>query len=160
MFLFLFFIVAPIVELFVIVKTGQAIGVVNTIAVIIVVALLGTALVKREGVKVWGRFVQQVQAGQVPSKEIADGVCLLLAGALLIAPGFISDVAALLLLFPPTRALFRRWLLKRKSFGGLGRTRIVTATYGGRMNQSRDPRPGVGDITDATSTETRGELDQ
>ena len=151
MILFLVFVVAPIVELFVLIKTGQTIGVLNTIGLLIVVALVGSALVKREGMKVWNRFVTSLQAGQTPTKEIADGVCVLLAGALLIAPGFVSDVLALLLLFPPTRAVFRRFLMRRKGLGGLGSTRVIRATYGGRMH--------ITDVTDAQSTETRGELD-
>lgn len=149
--LFVVFVIAPIIELFVLIKTGQAIGALNTIGLLIVVALVGSALVKREGMKVWNRFVTAVQAGQTPTKEIADGVCLLLAGALLIAPGFVSDVLALLLLFPPTRAVFRRFLMRRKSLGGIGRTRVIKATYGGRFN--------VTDVTDANSTEARGELE-
>lgn len=147
---FLLFIVAPIVELYVIVQTSHVIGVLNTIGLIIVIAMIGSWLIKHEGIKVWNRFTQQIQNGQVPTKEIADGVCVLAAGGLMIAPGFISDVFALLLLFPPTRTLARRWLMKRKGLGGLAKTRVVKATYGGRMT----------DTTDATSTEVRGELDQ
>lgn len=147
---FLLFIVAPIVELYVIVQTSHVIGVLNTIGLIIVIAMIGSWLIKHEGIKVWNRFTQQIQNGQVPTKEIADGVCVLAAGGLMIAPGFISDVFALLLLFPPTRVLARRWLMKRKGLGGLAKTRVVKATYGGRMT----------DTTDATSTEVRGELDQ
>ena len=150
---FLLFIVAPIVELYVIVQTSHVIGVLNTIGLIIVIAMVGSWLIKHEGIKVWNRFTQQIQRGQVPTKEIADGVCVLAAGGLMIAPGFISDVFALLLLFPPTRALARRWLMKRKGLGGLAKTRVVKATYGGRMTDTTD-------TTDATSTEVRGELDQ
>ena len=150
---FLLFIVAPIVELYVIVQTSHVIGVLNTIGLIIVIAMIGSWLIKHEGIKVWNRFTQQIQRGQVPTKEIADGVCVLAAGGLMIAPGFISDVFALLLLFPPTRALARRWLMKRKGLGGLAKTRVVKATYGGRMTDATD-------ATDATSTEVRGELDQ
>ena len=147
---FLLFIVAPIVELYVIVQTSHVIGVLNTIGLIIVIAMIGSWLIKHEGIKVWNRFTQQIQRGQVPTKEIADGVCVLAAGGLMIAPGFISDVFALLLLFPPTRVLARRWLMKRKGLGGLAKTRVVKATYGGRMTGT----------TDTTSTEVRGELDQ
>ncbi|MCU1395776.1 MAG: FxsA family protein [Ilumatobacteraceae bacterium] len=156
MILFVTFVVAPLIELYVLIKTGQAIGVFSTLALLVLFAFVGMALVRREGVRVWGRFVQTVQAGQTPSKEIADGVCVLLAGALFIAPGLVSDAVALLLLFPPTRAIFRRFLLRRKSFGGLGHTRIITATYGGRM---ADGRRSDGTVTDTTSTESRGELD-
>ncbi len=145
----LLFIVAPFVELYVIVQVAHAIGVWNALALLVLMALLGGWVIRHEGLKVWRRFAQQLQAGEVPSREIADGVCVLAAGALLIVPGFISDVVALLLLFPPTRALARRWVMRRKGLGGLGRTRVIRATYGGRVT----------DATDTTSTEVRGELD-
>ena len=152
--LFVVFVIAPIIELFVLVKTGQAIGALNTIGLLIVVALVGSVLVKREGMKVWNRFVTAVQSGQSPTREIADGVCVLLAGALLIAPGFVSDLLALLLLLPPTRAIFRGFLMRRKSLGGFGRTRVIKATYGGPIDVTHST-----DITDASSTEPRGELE-
>jgi len=156
--LFLLFIVAPLVELYVFIKTGQWIGFLNTIGVMIVVAFIGSAVLKHEGRKVWVRFNEQVQAGHAPTKEIADGVCVLVAGGLLVAPGFVSDAFALLLLFPPTRAIFRSWLMRRRGgLGPFGRTRVIRAAYGG-------PPPGgrrrSTDITDANSTETRGELDR
>ena len=157
MIFFAVFVIGPIVELFVLIKTGQAIGALNTIGLLIVVALIGSALVKREGMKVWNRFVTTVQAGQTPTKEIADGVCVLLAGALLIAPGFVSDVLAVLLLLPPTRAVFRGFLVRRKSLGGLARTRVIKATYGGPNNITNITN--ITDVTEASSTETRGELE-
>jgi len=163
MIIVLLFIVAPIAELYVIIKTGQAIGVLNTIGLLVLIGFIGSWVIRREGVKVWNRFTSQVQAGQVPTKEIADGVCILIAGALMLAPGFVSDVVALLLLFPPTRAVARNWLMRRKGLGrlgglggpgggGFGGTTIIDASYGGRMRDSTD-------VTDTTSTETRGELD-
>jgi len=160
MILFVLFIVAPIAELYVLIKTGQSIGVLNTIALLIVVAMLGSWLIKREGLKVWNRFATQVQSGQEPTKEIADGVCVLVAGLLMVAPGFVSDLLALFLLFPPTRALARTWLLRRKRLGGLGRTTVIKATYGGPM--SSDPfrhRNVDTTVTDTTGTESAGELD-
>jgi UPF0716 protein FxsA len=154
--LFLLFVVAPLVELFVIVRTGQWIGYLNTLGLIILGGFIGSAVLKRGGMKMWGRFVEQVQTGHEPSKEIADGVCILLAGALFIAPGFISDAVAILLLFPPTRALFRRWLIRRKDLASFGRGRVIRATYGGpRSTNITD----VTDVTDVNSRETRGELD-
>ncbi|HEY4332016.1 MAG TPA: FxsA family protein [Ilumatobacteraceae bacterium] len=151
MFLFVIFVVAPIVELYVIVQASHAIGVWDTLGLLVLMAFLGSWVIKHEGLKVWNRFVQQLQAGQAPTREIADGVCVVIAGALLIAPGFVSDVVALLLLFPPTRAIFRRIVMRRRGLGG-GGGRVIRATYGGRM-------PGGTTFTDTTSTETRGELD-
>lgn len=153
--LVLLLVVAPLVELFVIIKTGQAIGVLNTIGLLILIAVIGSWLLKREGMKVWRRFAEQVQTGQTPTREIADGMCILLAGALMLAPGFVSDVIALLLLFPPTRALVRRRLMKRRGLGGLGNARVIRATYGGPIRDDRS-----GGVTDTTATESRGELDR
>ncbi len=161
MVLLLLFVVAPLVELYVIIKTGQAIGALNTVALMIAIAFVGSYLIKREGLKVWNRFASQIQAGQVPSKEIADGVCLLLAGALMVAPGFLSDITALLLLLPPTRAVARSWLIRRKGLGGLGgfgRMTIINPTYGGSTPHPNSHRP-TRDATDATATEIAGELD-
>ncbi len=107
------FIVLPIVELAVIIQVGQAIGVLNTIGLLLLVSFVGSWLVKREGMAVWRRFQEQVNRGQVPGKEIADGVMVLLAGALLISPGFVTDVAGVLLLLPPVRAVVRASLIRR-----------------------------------------------
>ena len=160
MILFLVFVVAPIIELFVLIRTGQAIGALNTVALLILSAFVGAALVRRVGARVWSRFMLQLQAGKEPSKEIADGFCVVLAGALFIAPGLVSDVLALLLLFPPTRAVFRSYLMRRKGLGGLGRTRVIRATYGGRMGGGRMGGTVTDTtVTDTTATETRGELD-
>jgi UPF0716 protein FxsA len=101
------FVVVPIVELAVIIQVGQAIGVLNTIAVLLLVSAVGAWLVKREGLAVWGRFQRQVQMGVVPSREMADGVLILVAGALLLSPGFVTDIFGILLLLPPVRAAIR-----------------------------------------------------
>jgi UPF0716 protein FxsA len=142
----LMFFVLPLAELFVIVKSSQAIGIGNTIGLLIVVSVVGAYLVKREGRRVWGRFNQQIASGVVPSREIADGVCLLLAGALLLTPGFLTDIVGVLLLLPPSRALIRPLLVKRFT----GKARVITATHGGRIFDttvhdeppSPDPRRG------------------
>jgi len=150
MILFVLFVVAPIIELYVLIKVGGSIGVLNTIGLLILVAMIGSWVIKREGLRVWNRFATTVQSGQTPTREIADGVCVLVAGLLMIVPGFVSDVLALVLLFPPTRAVARGWLLRRRRLGGLGRTRVITATYGGRMS----PRTTDTTVTETTATET------
>jgi UPF0716 protein FxsA len=109
----LLFIVLPIVELAVIIQVGQAVGVFNTIGLLLLVSVVGAWLVKREGIGVWNRFHRQVQMGVVPGREIADGVLILLAGALLCTPGFVTDVLGILLLLPPVRAAIRSAALYR-----------------------------------------------
>jgi UPF0716 protein FxsA len=107
------FVVVPIVELFVIIQVGHAIGAFNTIALLLLVGFVGAWLAKREGLAVWSRFRRQVEAGTVPGRELADGVLILFAGALMLTPGFVTDILAMFLLLPPVRAVVRVTLLKR-----------------------------------------------
>ena len=109
----LLFLLIPIAELAVIIKVGSEIGVANTIGVLLVVSVVGAWLVKREGMSVWRRFQRSVEAGAVPGKEIADGVMILFAGALLMSPGFLTDVLGIALLLPPVRAVVRGMLMKQ-----------------------------------------------
>ena len=107
------FLVVPIAELYVIIQVGQAIGVFETIGVLILVSVVGAWLVKREGLSVLHRFQTQAAAGSIPGKELADGVMILFAGALLMTPGFLSDLLGILLLLPPVRAVIRRTALRK-----------------------------------------------
>lgn len=111
--LLVLFLVVPLAELYVIIQVGQAFGALNTIGLLILVSAAGAWLVKREGIGIWRRFQRQVEAGTVPGREIADGVMVLFAGALLLTPGFLTDVLALALLLPPVRAGVRTAALAR-----------------------------------------------
>jgi UPF0716 protein FxsA len=105
--LILLFLVVPLAELYVIIQVGQALGALNTIALLIVISAVGAWLAKREGLSVWRRFQRQVESGAVPGKEIADGVMILFAAALLMSPGFLTDLLGIALLLPPVRAVVR-----------------------------------------------------
>jgi UPF0716 protein FxsA len=111
--LFLIFLVLPIAELAVILQVGQLIGPWYTILLLLAVSAAGAWLVKREGLGVIRRFRRQLDAGAIPGKELADGVLILFAGALLLTPGFITDCVGLLLLLPPVRAVIRASVLRR-----------------------------------------------
>jgi UPF0716 protein FxsA len=156
--LVLLFLVAPLVELAVIVQVAGAVGVLNTIGLLIAVSLVGAWLAKREGLITLRRIQLALGRGEIPSREVADGALILMAGALMIAPGFISDVVALLLLFPPTRAVIRPVVVR--SLAKRGRARVtVMGTRG------PPPRgPGADDIWNVESWEdpprsaVRGEL--
>jgi UPF0716 protein FxsA len=111
--LVLLFLVVPLAELYVIIQVGQAFGALNTIALLIIISAIGAWLVKREGMSVWRRFQRQVESGAVPGKEIADGVMILFAGALLMSPGFLTDLLAIALLLPPVRAVIRGVVMKQ-----------------------------------------------
>ena len=107
------FLVVPFVELFVLIQVGQVVGVWWTIFLVLAVSVAGSWLVKREGWAVWGSITRRVQAGEVPGPELVDGGLVLLAGALLLTPGFATDALALILLFPPTRSVVRPVILRR-----------------------------------------------
>ena len=107
------FLLVPLAELFVIIQVGQAFGALNTIGLLILISAVGAWLVKREGMGVWRRFQRQVESGAMPGKEIADGVMILFAGALLMTPGFLSDLLGITLLLPPVRAVVRAFVMRR-----------------------------------------------
>jgi UPF0716 protein FxsA len=111
--LVLLFIVVPIVELYVLLQVGQAIGVLPTIALLILDSVLGAALMRSQGRTVWRRFNAALAESRVPGREVLDGALVIFGGALLLTPGFATDVFGFLLLLPPTRALIRRVLARR-----------------------------------------------
>lgn len=157
--LFLLLIGVPILELYVIVQVAHVIGIVDTLALLIAESVLGAWLLKRQGVAAWRRLRLALQAGQVPTKEAADGAMIVLGGALLLTPGFVTDLFGFALLIPPSRAglrgLFRklsaRWARRRLS--GLERARRVhtvtarvyrrDAANGRADEESVDRRPSL-----------------
>src|SRR4051812_10153957 len=100
MFLLLFgvFVLLPIAEIFAIIQVGEAIGVLPTIAILIADSVIGSWLLRSQGRAAWRRFNAAVTAGRPPAREVLDGFLIVSGGALLITPGFISDVLGLVLL--------------------------------------------------------------
>lgn len=126
--LFLLFVALPIAEIYALIKMGSWLGLFPTLAILVLVSAAGAALVKREGLRVFRRFKEQIAAGNMPTNEMVDGVCLLIAGVLLVVPGFVTDAVGLLLLLPPFRLLLRRRLKKSS-----GKKVNIVATYNGRI---------------------------
>jgi UPF0716 protein FxsA len=135
--LFLVFVALPIAELAVIVSVAGSIGVLETIGLMILVSIVGAWLAKREGLGMLTRIRAALDRGEMPSREVADGFLILFAGALMITPGFITDCLALLLLFPPTRAVVRRTLLATALRRGQ-----VTVMSRGRVRRTGPGGPG------------------
>ena len=102
--------VVPLGELYVMIQVGQVVGALWTVVLLLVVSVAGAALLRREGARTWRAFRDATTTGRLPAREVADGALVLLAGALLLTPGFVSDVVGLALLFPPVRAVLRRAL--------------------------------------------------
>jgi UPF0716 protein FxsA len=152
--LILLFIVVPIVELFVIIQVGEAIGVLPTIALLIADSVLGSMLMRSQGRTAWWRFNAALAEGRIPHREVLDGALVIFGGALLLTPGFVTDIFGLVFLLPPTRALVRgviaRRFLPRIVASGIG----GIAGTGGRGGGARTrPGPADGGDVDGTATE-------
>jgi len=106
--LLILFIVVPIVELYVIIKIGGLIGVLPTIALLLVDGFLGALLLRQQGRDAWRRFNEALAERRFPGREVADGVMIAVGGTLLLTPGFVTDAFGLILLIPPSRAVIRR----------------------------------------------------
>ncbi len=102
--LILLFILVPIAEIFVIIQVGQAIGALPTVALLILDSIVGAWLLRSQGRRAWAAFREALAAGSVPHREILNGALVIVGGAFLLTPGFISDGVGLLLLIPPSRA--------------------------------------------------------
>ena len=109
----LILIALPVVELALLIKTGQTIGLWATLGLVVGAGLLGALILAHQGLSVLRRTQQSLAQGRPPVAPVLDGVFLLLAGALLITPGFLSDVLALLLLVPAVRRGVARWGVKQ-----------------------------------------------
>ncbi len=146
------FIAVPLAELWAILSVGDAIGVLPTILILLADSLLGGLLMRAQGRGAWRRFVEALRSGRPPSRELADGLLIVVGGALLLTPGFLTDVGGLLLLIPPSRALARRGLertIARRLAAGLAAT--AERPSGGPRGAARRPR-GTYDV-EGTATE-------
>jgi UPF0716 protein FxsA len=140
--LVLLFIVVPIAELAVIIQVGQEIGLLWTVALLVADSILGSVLMRSQGRAAWRRFNDATRAGRVPAREVLDGALVIFGGALLLTPGFITDILGLLLLIPPTRALVRRVVARR-----LTQRMVVSMTSPrGRPRQEHDVEGTAVDI--------------
>lgn len=111
--LILLFILIPIAEIYVIIQVGQAIGALWTVLILIADSIIGARLLQWQGRRAWSNFQLALSEGRVPHREVLDGVLIVVGGAFLLTPGFITDVFGLFFLLPPTRAVVRRFLVRR-----------------------------------------------
>jgi UPF0716 protein FxsA len=106
------FIVVPLVEIYVIIQVGQAIGAWWTILLLILDSILGSWLIRHEGSRAWRALRLALDSGRMPAKELADGALILIGGTLMLAPGFVTDGFGVLMILPVTRPVFRRLLTR------------------------------------------------
>lgn len=111
--LLLLFIVVPAAELYVLITMGRVMGIIPTILLVFLTALAGAALAKLQGLATMLRIRETLAQGFMPAEELLDGLLILVSGICLITPGFLTDIAALLMLLPGPRNVFKRWLRKK-----------------------------------------------
>ena len=111
--LVLLFTLLPLVELYLLIRIGNVIGGLNTIALVLFTGITGAYLARLEGFRTFLKAQENLRAGIAPAEELVDALLIFVAGAMLITPGVLTDGAGLLILFPPTRRYFKIWLRRR-----------------------------------------------
>lgn len=120
----LVFVAMPLVEMALLIWVGGRLGILPTLAVVILTGIAGATLVKRQGLAVWYAARQRLAAGGIPARELAHGAMLLVAGAFLLTPGFITDVVGFALLVPRIRDWLRNRIGERLAGGSSSPTRV------------------------------------
>ncbi len=136
----LFILALPLIEIAGFVVVGRQIGVLPTLGLVVATGILGAILLRIQGFGVMNRIRTETEAGRDPSRDLAHGVMVLLAGLLLLIPGFVTDIIGLLLFLPPIRDLAWRFLRRRID--------IVTTGFGGFSRPSAGPRGKTIDLDD------------
>ncbi len=115
-YLFLLFLLIPLVEIYFLIQVGRVIGAGWTVFFVVFTAVLGAALLRAQGLSTLARVQHSLEQGRLPAVALLEGLMLLVAGALLLTPGFVTDAVGFLLLVPPLRREAARWLIRRGLF--------------------------------------------
>jgi UPF0716 protein FxsA len=113
MWLFVPFVLVPLIEIGLFIQVGGWIGLWPTLAIVVVTAIVGTALVRQQGIRAINELRSSINALRDPTENLAHGAMILIAGALLLTPGFFTDAVGFLLLLPPVRSAAYRWIRAR-----------------------------------------------
>ncbi len=130
--LFAIFLIVPMIEIGIFILVGQAIGLWLTLGGVVLTALIGSFIIRLQGISLISEIRQMTAAGKLPARQIADGVMLAIAGALLLTPGYFTDLLGFLLLVPAVRTLIYTALKSRIS---------VVAGF----SSTKSPGPGSGE---------------
>ncbi len=125
--LFLAFTIIPFIEIYLLIKIGSYLGAFNTVIIVILTAFFGALLARYQGFKTMLRVRESLERGEMPAEELMDALLILLAGIVLLTPGFLTDLAGLIILVPSTRLMFKRWL--RKKFDAWSSQKRIDVTF-------------------------------
>ena len=137
----LLFFAMPIIEMYLLITVAGYIDALPTIGLVMLTAVIGVTLLRYQGLETLMRGTQKMRSGQMPAQEVAEGLLLAVAGALMITPGFVTDAIGFLILFPPTRLVIAHMMLARvqtHGFQGPGNTHQQTsANHSGHADKPR-----------------------
>ncbi|MDO6711163.1 FxsA family protein [Aliiglaciecola sp. 2_MG-2023] len=167
--LFILFAILPIAEIALLINVGEQIGGWNTVAIVVVTAFIGAYFVRQQGIATLMQAQSKMQSGAMPGQEMAEGLLLVVAGILLVTPGFITDALGFLLALPITRPFIAKSLLKQISVNvvagqpGQGQhsyshTSYTQTSYSNRGNQA-DGDIIEGEYVDKDEAENRPKID-
>jgi UPF0716 protein FxsA len=129
-------VVVPVVELLIVLEVGGRLGAGWTVALLVAASLLGAYLLRVEGARTWRQFRQALEEARWPGDEVAQGALVLVGGALLLTPGFLTDIVGFLFLLPPTRKVAARWVRRIVTVAGF-RTSVVGSGAAGAARAAR-----------------------
>ena len=146
-------VVIPIIEIAVFIEVGGSVGVWNTVAIIFITAMIGAALLRQQGLQTLHKIQQSLAQNQFPVREMFDGLCLLIAGAFLLTPGFVTDGIGSLLFLPPFRAALGLLALRHATIHASGHSESHHSSFSASHSQA--PQDGVidGEYSDITETD-------
>lgn len=138
--LFALFVTVPLIEIAVFIQLGGWLGLIPTLLLVVLTAIIGSALIRQQGFSVLRRAQRNLDSGVVPVRELFDGACLLITGALLLTPGFVTDGIGGALLLPPVRGLLYLRVKDRLA------SRVVRHGPGQRPPQQGGQQDGTIDV--------------
>jgi len=125
--LFLAFTIIPVLEIYLLIKLGTFLGALNTVIIVVLTGIIGAFLAKLQGLHTMIKVREALNRGEMPAEEMLDALLILVAGIVLLTPGFLTDIAGLVILIPQTRVLFKRWL--RKKFNAWTQNQKININY-------------------------------
>lgn len=144
--LLLLFILVPIAELALLIEIGKRLGLPATLALIVVTGALGATLARRQGLSVLASIRSETEAGRLPAGQLVDGAIILVAGAVLMTPGVLTDAFGFACLIPGMRNVFKRWL-NRRFEGAIEQGRVHVSTGPDSGSNPFRPPGGMRDVT-------------
>lgn len=152
--IFLLFLAMPIIEIFVLIKVGSSIGALLTIAIVIFTAILGTWMLRSQGLSTMAKARNRLDSGEIPAFQLFEGLALGVGGALLLTPGFITDALGFACLLPPTRKLLINAVSRKIKVGGMvsGMGGYTSTSSADTASKQSPKRPLDGDVIEGEYT--------